>query len=459
VALRPDLASMRLNLGTTLLTIGRVEAGVEQLAKARELDPSLQDAAFSHLLGGLYIVRDPAEDLAAARAWAEGLGAARLAVPSPHANPRDPGRRLRVGYVSPDFCRHVVSCFIEPVLAAHDRGAVEVWCYASVKKPDEVTARLKSLADQWRDVAAEDDEALAVRVRADGIDILVDLAGHTIGSRLAMFARRPAPIQLGWLGYPATTGLQQIDARIVDALTDPPGLTESQNSEKLLRLPGGFNCYRPPEDAPSVGGLPAAANGYVTFGSFNHAAKITPEALRLWAALLRVVPKSRLLIKHRGFDVASVRAAYVAELARHGATAERVELVAHVREVNGHFGTYNRVDVSLDSFPYNGTTTTCESLWMGVPVVTLAGASHRARVGASLLTRAGYPGLVAATPREYVDIAAGLAGNLTSLAALRAGLRATFAASPVCDGVALTRHLESAFRDLWREWCAAPARP
>jgi len=363
---------------------------------------------------------------------------------------------LRIGYVSPDFFHHPVANFIAPVLAAHDRTAVEVFCYAEVKTPDAVTERLRGLVESphhWRDTNGMSDDSVAAAIRADGIDILIDLAGHTVGARLLVFARKPAPIQATWLGYPATTGLTQIDWRITDPLADPPGLTDDQYSEKLLRLPTGFNCYQPIDDMPPVAPLPADANGYVTFGCFNHAAKLRDRTLEVWAELLRAVPGSRLCLKHRGFGLPSAAAEYRQDFERRGIPAARLDLISFIDDTRRHLAAYDRVDVALDPFPYNGTTTTCEALWMGVPVVALAGPTHMSRVGVSLLTRAGLPELVADTPARYIEIAAGLAADRERLRTLRAGLRARVAGSSLCDAARVTRELETALRQVWRDWC------
>jgi protein O-GlcNAc transferase len=461
VTLAPNDARFQVNFGSALMGIGQVNPAQIHFARARELDPTYA-VANCGMLGLLYTGGDPQAPLVAAAAWAKSLD---LPPPAPYANSRDPDRRLKVGYVSPDFCEHSVAYFSEPVLAAHDPAQIEVFCYAEVKSPDQVTDRFRGLVSDpksthWRDTIGMTDEALAAAIRADGIDILIDLAGHTVGSRLLVFAAKPAPIQATWLGYPATTGLPQIDWWITDALADPPGLTENQYSEKLLRLPGGFNCYRPLGDAPQVGPLPADASGRVTFGSFNHAAKLRDKVLDLWADILRRVPDSRLLLKHRGFKYPAVRHDYAQGFDRRGIPSDRVDLVSYIEESRGHLDAYNRIDIALDPFPYNGTTTTCEALWMGVPVVTLAGNTHHARVGLSLLTRLGLADLVADTAESYVEIAAALAADRARLRTLRASLRSRMAASPLCDGRALAADLETALRKIWRDWCqTTPPRP
>jgi protein O-GlcNAc transferase len=359
-------------------------------------------------------------------------------------------RRLRVGYVSPDFVNHAVAYFFEPVLAAHDRGHFEIFCYSNVRVPDKVTQRLRGLSDGWREIAGLSDDKVAALIREDQIDILIDLAGHTARNRLLVFARRPAPVQATWLGYPNTTGLDAIDYRITEAVSDPAG-NEAWHTEKLLRLPETFSCYRPSEESPPVGPLPAAAVGHVTFGCFNHLAKLTPPAIKLWAEVLHAVLASRLFLKSRGLVDLETAARVREEFARHGIEAGRLELNGEELSVTRHLALYGRVDIALDPFPYNGTTTTCEALWMGVPVVALAGRTHVARVGASLLTHLGAAHWIADTPAQYVARCRELASDLAVLAAVRAGLRERMGASPLCDAPRFTRNLEDAFRKMWVE--------
>ena len=452
VALQPANVPFRLNFGTALLAVGRTNLAQAQFVTARDLDPKDATAAQCAAMGLLYVDHEPDAPLAAAAVWAQRVGAPPAAA---FANGRDADRRLRIGYVSPDFCRHAVANFIEPVLAAHDPGTVEPFCYAEVRRPDDVTDRLRRSVGSahWRDTVGLTDDEVAAAVRRDGIDILVDLAGHTVGSRLAVFARKPAPVQATWIGYPATTGLAQVDWRITDAWADPPDIVERQYSERLLRLPSGFSCYRPIDDGPAVAPLPADRNGHITFGCFNHAAKIREETLDLWAELLRRVPTARLCLKHRGFGVPAVAAAYRERFERSGVAASRVDLIGFIDEPQDHLAAYGRVDVALDTFPYHGTTTTCEALWMGVPVVTRAGATHMSRVGVSLLTRVGLTELIADTPAAYIEIAARLAADHPSLGALRQDLRARMGRSSLGDATFVTRDLEAAYRRLWRDWC------
>ena len=331
------------------------------------------------------------------------------------------------------------------------RAAIDVTLYADVARPDDYSARLQSYGAHWRDTVGRSDEALAALVREDGIDILVDLSGHTPGHRLLAFARKPAPVQVTWNGYPNTTGMAAIDHRITDALCDPPGATEHLHRETLVRLPAIYMAWQPPADAPAVAPLPAQTRHAVTFGSFNSCYKITPALIALWSRLLARAPASRLMLLTIDGAVATTR---IRDLfAANGVDAARLDIRPRVTHEE-FLALHGEVDVALDAFPYHGTTTTCFSLWMGVPVVTRAGAVHAARVGASLLTNVGLPELVAHSDDEYVDIAARLAGDLPQLAALRAGLRERMTHSPLTDGRACARNLEHALRQMWMAWCA-----
>mgnify|MGYP001076071199 CR=1 FL=1 len=395
-------------------------------------------------------------DADAARVFAEHLEWGRVAesrIPrlDPAGFDHDPQRRVRVGYVSPDFREHSVASFIEPVLRQHDRSRFEVCCYSSLPTPDETTLRIRASVDVWRDIHKLSDGEAARLIRDDRIDILVDLSGHTSGGRLGIFAARPAPLQMTWMGYPNTTGLGAIDYRITDGVADPAG-EEAWYSEALMRLDGCFLCYQPDPDTPEVAPLPALANGHVTFGSFNNFSKINPGVLQLWSEVLKQVPGSRLLLKCPALTDAFVQRRVSDALQALGIGAERVDLLGHTRTRQDHLALYARVDIALDTFPYNGTTTTCEALWMGVPVVTLSGRHHAGRVGASLLKAVGHPEWIAATAENYVRTATGLAADLDALQAIRAVLRRDVAASKLCDATGFVRRIETAYRDIWRCW-------
>ena len=452
LALAPDHAEARNNLGKSCQELGRMTEAVAHYRQALALRPDYAEAHSNLLMTLTYLPDCPAKQLFAEhREYGQRH---RRPVP-PHANPRNPERRLRVGYVSGDFRRHVVGFFIEPLLAAHDRQRVAIHCYSETSRPDEATARLKSLAEGWCDTAALGDEELAARIRADGIDILVDLAGHSAFNRLPVFARKPAPVQATYLGYPGTTGLEAVDYRLVDPVSDPEGPADAQVSEALVRLRGGFLCYRPPP-----GPEPGRAAGPFTFGSFNNLNKLSEPVLALWAELLRRLPESRLLLKSRQLADPTVARALRRSFEERGIAGERLELLGWTAGPDAHLETYRRLDVALDPFPYNGTTTSCEALWMGVPVIALAGDRHAARMGASLLSRLGLEELIAADEAAYLEIAAALAADPGWVARLRAKLRPRMASSPLCDAPALAHSIETAYHTMWRRWCAEePAAP
>src|SRR3974390_1037024 len=456
IGIKPDFAETHSSLGGALAAQGKLDEAVAAYRRAIGIKPDLAEA-HSNLLFCLNYDDKLTNDhlFAAHREWDERYGQ-RAPTFTTYDNDRDATRRLRIGYLSPDFREHSVAYFVEPLLRGHDRQNVEVFCYADVTRPDSVTTRLQGLADHWLVTVGLSDQQLAERIRTDGIDILVDVAGHT-GNRLLVFARKPAPLQVTWLGYPNTTGLKAIDYRLVDAVTDPVGEADAWASETLVRLEGGFLCYERQKDAPEPALPPCLATGIVTFGSFNNPAKLSDATLDTWARLLHRLPQARLLLKGLPFTDAATRAFFLSRLRERGVTAERVELVAWLQSNAAHMALYDRVDIALDPFPYNGTTTTCEALWMGGPAVTLRGNCHAGRVGASLLTQVGLTDLIANSIEEYVEIAVALAGNLGRLDDLRCTLRPRMAASTLCDEHAFACKMEAAFRSMWQHWvCSLP---
>ncbi len=459
LALDPRQALVYVSLGNTFQSRGRTEAMNAAYRKALELDPSLRQVRDSleliPLLDMLY-GEATADDIYAAHcAWGEKVAAecrGGAAVP-PFANDRDPERRLRVACLSPDFRYHAVSFFFQPLLAHHDPAATEIFCYAEVENPDPVTSYLRQLGGTWRDTTALADDVLRAQLRADGIDIAIDLAGHTSGNRLRALAIKPAPVTATWLGYPATTGLATIDWRITDARADPLG-QEAFHSEKLLRLSDMFLCFsaymtQVPDPAPT----PSLARGGVTFGSFNNLQKISPSAAGAWARILEAVPGSRLLLKSLAFVEPARRQHFLDLFAAHGVEADRIELRQPQRAMPDHLGSYADIDIALDPFPYNGTTTTCEAMWMGVPVVALIGDRHSARVGFDLLSEVGLAELAARDIDAYVATAVALAGDRPRLQELRGELRERMRASPLCDAPRFARAFEDGLRRMWREWC------
>ncbi len=454
LSLQPAFADAQHSLGVVLTQMGDIEAALDCYRSALRLNPR-HATAHSCLLFALNndAAREPAELAAEHRRWEE-IHAQGIAPATEHCNVREPERKLRVGYVSPDFRDHSVAYFIDDILACHDSTAVETICYADVLRPDDRTARLRRLAGTWRDICGKTDAEVAELIRSDGVDILVDLAGHTAGNRLLVFARKPAPIQVAYLGYPNTTGLRSMDYRLTDKLADPIG-QDVFYTEKLIRLTGGFLCYQPLMESPAVAPLLALEKGYVTFGSFNNLAKINPKVVKLWAELLQVAQGARLLIKNTSLTDSATREHYHALFEEQDIPRERIELVGHTPTQVEHLALYRRMDIALDTFPYNGTTTTCEALWMGVPVITLAGKTHAGRVGVSILNNAGFGEWVAQTPGQYISLAAAMARDVPALTALRGSLRQRFADSVLCDGQAFARKVEAAYREMWRVWLAS----
>ena len=435
------------NLGTVLNELGRAAEAAECFRRTLALQPDYH-WAHSNLLFTLQYLPgiDRADLFAEHRRYDEKYARALTDTAMPHRNAPDPNRRLRIGYVSGDLREHSVAFFIEPVLAAHDRAQFEVFCYANQVGNDTMTARLRALVPHWREVASLSDDALADRIRRDEIDILVDLSGHTARHRLLTFARKPAPIQVTMIGYMHTTGLSAMDYRITDVTLDPPGTSETFNTEELIRLPAGAATFRPPAACPPVNDLPALTSSGVTFGSFNNLAKVTPEVLATWAKILTALPGSRLLVVGRGGN--AVKPAMEA----HGIAAERIETID--RQPLRHFlALHHRVDLSLDTFPYNGGTTGLLAIWMGVPFITFDGGQTTGRAGGGLLRPIGLSQLIATDPEDYVEKAVQAASDLPRLAEWRRTLRDRIA--PLLGGgEAYTCQLEAAFRDKWRTWCA-----
>lgn len=369
--------------------------------------------------------------------------------------PADPDRTLRVGFLSGDFREHSVARFLEAILKHHDPGRMHCTLFPVVATEDETTRRFKGMADGWSTAALLGDREAAVAIRREGIDILFDLAGLTRGMRAGVFVARAAPVQVNYLGYPHTTGLSAMDYRIVDSVTDPPG-SERLTAERLIRLDPCFLCYSPPPAAQEIAARGPAGSGPITFGSFNIIAKVTDTTLDLWAAILNRVPDSKLLLKSAGLSEPGIRKRAAAALGVRGIGEDRLELVSFCHDFGDHFRMYHRVDIALDTFPYNGTTTTCEALYMGVPVVTLAGDRHAARVGSSLLSAIGTPELIARTRDEYIALAVELAGSPERRARYHEGLREMLAGSPLGDAPAFVRRFEHTLRATWHERCSAP---
>jgi protein O-GlcNAc transferase len=452
VAIDPGLAMAHQNLGSAQFRQGRISDACGSFRHAIASDPTLAPA-YAGFLMCLHFLPDVGYALIAdmARRWSRLLPR-----PGQHpaaTNAAKPDRCLRIGYVSADFRLHAVAHFLENVFAAHDRAAIELICYSNTRDEDATTLRFKSLADGWRSIVDLDDAAAAALIRADGIDILIDLSGHTEGERLGVFAGKPAPIQCTWLGYYATTGLPEIDYIIADRFV-VPAEHETLYCEKPYRLPDSYLCFTPPDVAVAVNELPALRNGYITLGSCNNVLKLNTRVVALWSRLLLAIPRARLVLRHGFLSAAAVREEIARQFAAAGIGADRLDLRPGIDRA-GLLATYNDIDIALDPFPYGGGTTTAEALWMGVPVISLRGDRFCGRVSESMLTTVGLPGLVAPDAAAYIATASGLAADLSSLAALRGRLRAMVVGSPLCDADRFTRNLESAYRSMWRRWCAS----
>ncbi len=368
----------------------------------------------------------------------------------------DPDRPLRIGYVSPDFRTHSVAYFLEPLIREHG-DEFTIYCYSNCAREDAVTERFRTLADVWRPVHAESDAQVAARIRQDRIDVLVDCAGHTEGNRLGVFGLRPAPVQASWCGYPATTGLAAIDYRITDSIADPPGY-DRYYREVLWRLDPCFLSFMADHDAPPVAAAPGKQDRPFTFGSFNKLGKISEETILCWAAIMRAVPNSRLLLKAEHLGNPLVQQRIQRAFGGSGVDPDRLSLVEYVESRYEHLALYAQVDLCLDTFPYAGTTTTCEALWMGAPVLTLRGDRHVSRVGASLLGALDLEELVAESKERYVQLAVSFAGKPETLAHLRVTMRERMRGSVLCDVAGFARRMEKAYRDMWRTCCELSQR-
>lgn len=449
IEVRPDFAEAHSNLGIAYQDLGLIDQAQRSLERALELKPG-----FAEVHSNLLFVRnyDSAFDQPALLAEHRRFGETQTRhIPHDPITPcdPDPDRRLRIGYVSPDLKSHPVGQFIAPIFANANREKFETFVYADVEKQDTWTTTLRGQVDQWHNVLGKSDEQLAGQIRADEIDILIDLAGHTAFNRLLVFARRAASVQVSYLGYPNTTGLEAMDYLLTDAVADPPGV-EGLYTERLVRLAPCFSCYRPPDNAPEVNDLPARRSGMVTFGSLHNLAKLNSQVLDLWADLLRRVTNSRLLL-FRNTLLGSAKVRLVQEFTARGIKPERVDYRHQLPPSGEHLPIYHEIDIALDTFPWSGHTTACEALWMGIPVVSLLGDRHAGRMVASVLQAVGRSEWVAQSPDEYLTTAERLAGEPEQLEHQRKTLRDTIRTSPQCNGPDFTRNLERAYRQMWQE--------
>jgi predicted O-linked N-acetylglucosamine transferase (SPINDLY family) len=447
----PDNADLQEHLGVALQAIGRLDEGLAGLHRCLEIEP---DRARVH--SGIIFLLDlmegrEAEAQAERTHWNARFGRPAGGAPAVHRNVPDPERPLRVGYVSADFKLHSAAFAILPILRSHDRSQIEIVCYSGVETADQITREIRELAGRWRDVHDLSDDELEAQIRADEIDILVDLSGHSGGNRLPVFARKPAPVQVTAWGYAASTGLEAMDYFLADPIAVPRE-THATYSEQVLDLPSVL-CYAPPAGTPEVAPVPAVTHGYVTFGAFNRLPKVSERTLATWGQVMAAVPTARLLIKAGGADLSPARAHLVSRLAAYGVQEDRLRIRGTTSQTE-HLATHGEVDLMLDTFPQNGGITTLDAIVMGVPVVTLLGERVPGRSSASFLTALGLADLVGRTTDEYVAIAARWAGDLDRLARERATLRERLLASPLADAEQYTRAVEGTYRKVWRRWCA-----
>lgn len=492
VALQPQNPRSWYNYGLTLSQLGRYEEALRCHERARAADPHYPIARYglAQAYHQLNLIPEAVEHYRAFLAampghlearsymlyalhnlpgmshealWEEHLVYGRIAgAESTRAWPNRPevDRRLRVGLVSSDFRIHSCAYFIEPLLRGLDREQFELYLYYDHFREDAQTERFRSLATVWRKIVGQPAASVEALVRVDAPDLMIDLAGHTgMANRLPLFARRLAPVQLTYLGYPDTTGVTAMDYRFTDAVADPVGEADRFATERLVRFAPTAWAYQPPESAPAPIKRPASAEDAIVFGSFNTPAKLADEILALWGQILAAVPGSRLLLKGAGFGAPAVRARYQARLQRLGLPIGRVDLVDRTPDTTSHLALYQYVDIALDAHPYHGTTTTCEALWMGVPVVTLAGDQHMSRVGVSLLTAIGRPEWVASNAADYRRIAEALAADRSRLAEIRRGLRDELRRSPLLDHAGQAARFGAALRECWAEWCRRAGPP
>ncbi|HTV49457.1 MAG TPA: tetratricopeptide repeat protein [Phycisphaerae bacterium] len=450
IELKPNIALAHNNLGNVLKVQGKPKEAIGAYRKALEYESDLANA-HSNIICVMHLIDefDAATILQETLKWSEKYADPFKAFIRPHLNDRNPDRKLRIGYISSDFRAHVVGWNLLPLIREHDHKKHEIYCYSGVSQPDDVTARVRFYSDRWRNIVQVSDQDTAQMIYDDQIDILIDLSVHSSSHRLGVFARKPAPVQATWLGYAGTTGLSTMDYRLSDPYLDPPGTDLSVYREQTVCLAHSFWCYQPGGETVVPGPLPAKDAGFVTFCSMNNFSKVTPAVMDLWAKILNAVPRSRLVLYSKpGSHQEQVRNRFAGA----GISLERLNFVGWQPWLH-YINLYNRVDIALDTFPWGGGITNCDSLYMGVPVVSLSGRTAVGRGGKSILTNIGLPELAARTQEEYLDIAVKLAGDLPRLTELRRTLRQRMQQSPLMNAKRFARDIEAAYREMWRKWC------
>ncbi|MBK1642765.1 hypothetical protein CKO12_12975 [Chromatium okenii] len=454
ITLKHDHVGALNNVGLLLIAQGLLDEALARFARVIQLNPNMESAHSNTLFTLNYHPNQSAEAIFAAySAFNQCFGAPQRAKWRPHLNHNDPERRLHIGYVSPDFCAHSVRFFLEPLLAHHDKAVVEITAYSQTSRQDAMTARYQSYVEHWVDTESYNDDELAAKIRADGIDILVELAGHSAGNRLLMFTHRPAPVSISWLGYAYTTGLTAIDYFLTDAVMVPAG-SETLFAEQPWRVAVPSMVYRPDGGIGEVNSLPALERGFITFGTLTRGIRINHRVIRVWSNILQRLPHSRLVVNSDAFNSLERQQALVDRFAIYGIAPEQLVIGFN----SPPYDVLRGVDIALDCFPHNSGTTLIESLYLGLPFVTLADRPSVGRIGSMILHGAGHPEWIAHTEEEYIEKTVALASDLPRLAAIRANLRDELEASPWRDEVGFTRRIEQAYRDMWRRWCATTLR-
>ncbi len=453
--LNPGNPSVLNNLAGSVMKIGYLEEAIALLREALAISPKFREAHSNLLMDFCYLPEeDPFEILEESKKWAQIQTPIDIAYTN-HDNSLDPHRKLRIGYISPDFRSHSVTYYFESLLDGHDRNKFEIYGYGDIAEPDETTERLIDKFDFYQDIKGVDDETVAEFIRSNSIDILVDLAGHTGRNRLHVLGFKPAPIQVTYLGYPNTTGMDQVDYRLTDAIADTPD-QQQYYTEKLVFLPNGFLCYNPGKRQPTVKSLPMSHEDYITFGCFNNINKLSPVIIKTWVDILNAVPNSRLMLKFLAGIDSEVRDYYHNLFAEHGLENPKDQImISGWLSPEQHLELYNNIDIALDTYPYNGTTTTCQALLMGVPVITLVGSHHSSRVGLDILTRLDMQFFAARTSQEYVKKAVALASKPEALTKIRETMRQRLAASPLCNYEFIANDIENAYRKMWHDYCCS----
>ena len=451
IALKPDYTEAYSNLGKILHELGKLEEAIENYDKAIKSKVDYFKAYsnknfclnYSSSYSPLYVYKQHLK-------FEKQFGGFKAKSPLSVKIKKKSNERLRIGYVSGDFRVHSVAYFFKPLLQNHNSHVVETFCYYNNNFIDKITNSIMTTCDHWRSIFGITDSEIFKIIRKDKIDILVDLSGHTGKNNLLVFAQKPAPIQVTWLGYPNTTGLSSIDYRFTDIIADPIGEADDLHSEKLLRLPNGFLCFQGNEKVLSKSNLPQTHYDYITFGSFNNLSKITSEVIDVWSKILNLIPKSHLILKCRKLKH---NKDYYYELFKNkGIDKDRIQLYEHLPSTGDHLELYNSIDIGLDPFPYNGVTTTCEALWMGVPVITLLGDRHVGRVGASILTNVGLKDFIARDIDSYINLAVKMSANTKKLKEIRMTLRRQMQELPLCDARSFADNVETAYKDMWRNY-------